>query len=251
MNIRLKFTKGNEVKYISHLDLMRVFQRAIRRENIPISYSSGFNPHQDISFGAPLPLGVTSNAEYADLKLSGSMEIEEIEKRLNRALPEGIRIITGIELLNSKKSAMSIVTHARYHIGMTIENASSDIIQKRIEEFIGQDKIKVMKEQPKKNFEMKEIDIKPLILSMRIIESTENRHTIDCLLLCGSEGNLKPELLMKAFRSFTEYDISNIRINRVEVYAKKNGKLVDLIEYARLLPNADACRFDKNRHVNP
>lgn len=81
IGIRLKFTKGSEVKYISHLDLMRVFQRALRRASIPISYSSGFNPHQEISFAAPLSLGVTSNAEYVDLKLTEPMDVREIRRR--------------------------------------------------------------------------------------------------------------------------------------------------------------------------
>ena len=231
MNIRLKFTKGNEVKYISHLDLMRVFQRAIRRTGIPISYSIGFNPHQEISFGAPLSLGVTSDAEYVDFKLAEIMDAQEIKKRLNNSLPEGIRILEGVKLGDSPKSAMSVVTHARYRIRMNMENVASDAVKKSIEAFIAQEHIKVMKEQPKKGFELKEIDIKPMIVSMKLTESRETKYIIDCLLLCGSKGNLKPELLMVAFKDFTGYNIGGIKINREEVYAEKNGRLVDLIEY--------------------
>lgn len=231
MNIRLKFTKGNEVKYISHLDLMRVFQRAIRRTGIPISYSSGFNPHQEISFGAPLSLGVTSDAEYVDLKLAGAVELEEIKNRLNSSLPEGIRIIKGMQLGENPKSAMSVVTHARYFIRMNIENVAFEAFSKSIEEFVAQEHIKVMKEQPKKGFELKEIDIKSMIVGMRLSESRDEIHTIDCLLLSGSKANLKPELLMVAFKEFTGYNIVGIKINRVEVYAEKNGKLLDLLEY--------------------
>lgn len=231
MNIRLKFTKGNEVKYISHLDLMRVFQRAIRRTGIPIAYSSGFNPHQEISFGAPLSLGVTSEAEYVDLKLAEAIEPEDIKKRLNSSLPEGIRIINGIKLGESPKSAMSVVTHARYQIRMSIENVSPEALEESIEAFAAQEHIKVMKEQPKKGFELIEIDIKPMIVGMRLSKSNEDIHIIDCLLLSGSKANLKPELLMMAFKKFTGYNINGIRINRLEVYAEKNGKLLDLLEY--------------------
>jgi len=88
-----------------------------------------------------------------------------------------------------------------------------------------------MKEQPKKDFELKEIDIRPMIVSMKLFESREAMHIIDCLLLSGSRGNLKPELLMTAFKEFTGYNIDGIRINREEVYALKNGKLADLLEY--------------------
>ncbi|KUO72163.1 MAG: hypothetical protein APF77_09645 [Clostridia bacterium BRH_c25] len=231
MNIRLKFTKGNEVKYISHLDLMRVFQRAIRRTGIPISYSSGFNPHQEISFGAPLSLGVTSDAEYVDFKLAEAMDVKEIEERLNSSLPDGIRILKGMKLGDSPKSAMAVVTHARYMIRMNLEDVDSEALKKSIEEFISREHIKVMKEQPKKDFELKEIDIRPMIVSMKLFESREAMHIIDCLLLSGSRGNLKPELLMTAFKEFTGYNIDGIRINREEVYALKNGKLADLLEY--------------------
>jgi len=231
MNIRLKFTKGNEVKYISHLDLMRVFQRAIRRTGLPIAYSSGFNPHQEISFGAPLSLGVTSDAEYVDLKLAEAMDAEEIKARLNSSLPEGIKILGGKRLGDNPKSAMSLVTHARYKIRMRIESAAADELNKSIEDFLAQEQIKVMKEQPKKDFALKEIDIRQMVVGMRLFESKEELHTIDCLLLSGSKGNLKPELLMMAFKEFTGYNIVGIRINREEVYAEKNGILLDLLEY--------------------
>jgi radical SAM-linked protein len=231
MNVRLKFTKGNEVKYISHLDLMRVFQRAIRRTRVPISYSSGFNPHQEISFGAPLSLGVTSNAEYVDLKLAEAAEPEDIKVRLNNSMPAGIRILDGKMLGESPKSAMSIVTHARYNIRMNIENVSADELKKHIEGFVAQEHVKVMKEQPKKGFELKEVDIRPMIVDMKLIEANGDLYIIECLLLSGSKANLKPELLMMAFKEYTGYNISGIRINREEVYAEKDGKLVDLLEY--------------------
>lgn len=231
MNIRLKFTKGNEVKYISHLDLMRVFQRAIRRTGIPVSYSAGFNPHQEISFGAPLSLGVTSNAEYVDIKLAEAMEPEDIKQRLNASLPDGIRILDGIKLGDNPKSAMSVVTHARYMISFNLEDVQPEAIQKSIEAFAAQDSIKVMKEQPKKGFELKEVDIKPMIISMRLHESKGSVHIIECLLLSGSRGNLKPELLMTAFKEYSGYSIEGIRINREEVYAEKNGRLAELLKY--------------------
>lgn len=231
MNIRLKFTKGNEVKYISHLDLMRVFQRALRRTGIPIAYSIGFSPHQEISFGAPLSLGVTSSAEYIDLKLENSMDIQEIKERLNSSLPDGIRIIEGAKLRDSYKSAMSVVTHARYRISMNIENVTPETLRHSIETFTIQEQIKVMKEQPKKDFALKEIDIKPMIVNMNIALLEENKIVMECLLLSGSRGNLKPELLMSAFKAFTGFNINAIRINREEVYAEKDGKLVDLLKY--------------------
>jgi radical SAM-linked protein len=231
MNVRLKFRKGWEVKYISHLDLMRTFQRAIRRAEVPISYSSGFNPHQELSFGAPLSLGITSDAEYVDIKLAERISVDELINKLNSTLPEGIKVLKGMEIAENSKSAMSVVSHAYYRITMTIEEIDGSVLGKSIEDFLKQDRILVMKEQPKKGFKLKEIDIRPMIVRMELTEAKENEYSIRCLLSSGSKANLKPELLMTAFREFTGYDLKRIRINREEIYAEKNGRLVDLLEY--------------------
>lgn len=130
MNVRLKFTKEEEVKYISHLDLMRTFHRVIRRASIPVSYSAGFNPHQEISFGAPLALGVTSQAEYVDIKLAHDMNISDLIIKLNSQMPKGIKVLKGLVLSEGTKAAMSIVTHSRYTIQMVIDNIAGEVLQK-------------------------------------------------------------------------------------------------------------------------
>lgn len=91
--IRIKYTKGEEVKFISHRDLMRAFQRAIRRAEIPIAYSQGFNPHMKISWGKALKVGQTSDSEYAELQLESWIKPNELMQRLNPQLPKGIEIL--------------------------------------------------------------------------------------------------------------------------------------------------------------
>ncbi len=91
--IRIKFTKGEEIKFISHRDLMRVFQRAIRRADIPIASSQGFNPHTKISWGNALKLGRTSDNEYAVLHIESWIKPQELMHRLNQELPKGIEIL--------------------------------------------------------------------------------------------------------------------------------------------------------------
>ena len=231
ITVRLKFTKGEEVKYISHLDLMRTFQRAIRRSGLPVAYSSGFNPHQEISFGAPLSLGVTSSAEFVDIKLVSEMYVGELKERLNPALPRGIQILDGRILPEKFKSAMSLVTHARYSIRMLIDNISADMLQSSLAAFMEQAAIPVMKEQPKKGFELKEIDIKPLIVSIKVMYGGDGEFFLNCMLKSGSQANLKPELLVKAFGKFADYAISGVKINREAVYTEQNGEIIDLLDY--------------------
>ena len=83
---RIKYSKGPELRFVSHLDLMRLFQRAVRRAGLPIGYSHGFNPHQLMSFGNPLSLGMTSIGEYCDFEFETPVEPREIAERLGAVM---------------------------------------------------------------------------------------------------------------------------------------------------------------------
>jgi len=90
--IKIEYSKGEEVKYLSHRDLMRAFQRAIRRADLPIAFSQGFNPHMKISWGQALKVGATSAAEPAELEMSEWVKPDELMARLNASLPKGLAI---------------------------------------------------------------------------------------------------------------------------------------------------------------
>lgn len=94
--IKITYTKGDEVKFISHLDLIRVFERAIRRANLPIAYSQGFNPRMKISYGQALKVGQTSNSEEAKLTFEKEIAPEEVVDRLNAVLPKGIKLLYNV-----------------------------------------------------------------------------------------------------------------------------------------------------------
>jgi radical SAM-linked protein len=91
--IEVKYTKGEAVRFLSHRDLMRAFQRAVRRADLPMAYSQGFNPHMKISWGQALKVGATSAGETAKLHIDGWIKPRELQERLNRELPPGIEII--------------------------------------------------------------------------------------------------------------------------------------------------------------
>ncbi|MGB9612993.1 MAG: TIGR03936 family radical SAM-associated protein [Candidatus Margulisiibacteriota bacterium] len=91
--VRVKYRKGEEVKFISHRDLMRAFQRAIRRAKLPIAYSQGFNPHMKISWGRALKVGQTSEAEFAELQFEKWIKPNEVLEKLNAELPKGLEIL--------------------------------------------------------------------------------------------------------------------------------------------------------------
>jgi len=91
--IKVVYKKGEEVKYIGHRDLMRAFQRAVRRADLPIAYSQGFNPHMKISWGNALKVGATSEREEAVLQFEQWAKPDEVKERLNRVLPRGLAIL--------------------------------------------------------------------------------------------------------------------------------------------------------------
>jgi radical SAM-linked protein len=231
INVRLKFTKGSDVKYISHLDLMRTFMRVVRRANIPIAYSGGFNPHPEMSFGAPLSVGVISLAEYVDMELAQEVPMQEIVDRLNQYMPMGIRVSGAIRLPEKFKSAMALITHAKYSIRINCENMDKEDLKVKLQSFINQESILAKKKQPKKNFQIKEIEIRPMILEMNFESCEEGSCTINCLLQSGSKANLKPEILMQAFAEYADLKINRTTITREEVFVEQDGKLIDLLQY--------------------
>jgi len=94
--VKVKYTKGEEIKFISHRDLMRAFQRAVRRADLPMAYSQGFNPHMKISWGDALKVGATSEGEYATLHFETWIKPKEVQERLNQTLPPGIKILEAV-----------------------------------------------------------------------------------------------------------------------------------------------------------
>ena len=131
MLIRLEFSRNEKMMYLSHLDLMRMFSRAMRRGNIPIKYSSGYNPHAQMVFGLPLQLGVVADADYLDIELDdpvcggagegagavlhSNIDLDGFAARLNAVLPDGLRVV-GARVKKTGDNAMAIITHATYEM---------------------------------------------------------------------------------------------------------------------------------------
>ena len=227
INIRLKFVKGPETKYISHLDLVRTFQRALRRAHVPMVYSQGFNPHPEMSFASALGIGVTSLGEYLDIGVNENISTEEIISRLNNTMPAGLQIEKAVILKEKAKSAMALVSHARYTIHLCFDNSID--IDSSLASFLEQDSIPAMKEQPKKNFQLIEIDIRPMIKELKLLSQEGSKVVLDCLLYCGSKANLKPELLLQALGKHMKETFEIEKIERVELYTDVTGKITSLL----------------------
>ena len=110
--LRIVFAKGERIKYISHLDLVRTWERALRRAGIPLAYSHGFNPRPKMAFAAALPLGLTSRGEVMDLFLTHSLSPSDFARRLKPHLPPGLEILFVEEVALKSPSLQSQVRSA-------------------------------------------------------------------------------------------------------------------------------------------
>lgn len=187
--VRMKFTKTGRAKYISHLDLMRCFQRCIRRAELPIAYSEGFHPHMQIVFAAALSLGFESDYEVIELGLSEEMPFEEVKSRMQAVLPDGIDVSS----CYAPKHKMGQIAYAEYEVTLTCDDGKKLLEQWR--EFISQDKIVVQK-KTKRGF--REMDLKELTecLSEGI---KEDAFVLGIRLPAGSTVNVNPTLLVEEF----------------------------------------------------
>lgn len=213
MNVRIKFRKYGNLKFIGHLDVMRYFQKAMRRAEIPVCYSEGFSPHMIMSFASPLGVGLTSDGEYMDLRVESSPSSEEAVSRLNAVMVEGIEVLSWRLLPEKAGNAMASVAAADYEIRFRDGYAPKEGWQERFLTFMEQPSIPVVKEGKKG---ARELDIRPLVFSYEVRDDA-----VFLRVSAGSAENLKPELLMRAFadREPMELSQASLMICRKEIYA--------------------------------
>lgn len=222
MKVRIKFRKYGVMRFIGHLDVMRYFQKAIRRAEIPIAFTTGYSPHMIMSFAQPLGVGVTSDGEYFDIEITKPISSENAVAQLNAVMVEGIEVISFREISSDKKaSGMTIVAAADYKVTFpeTFQHAEEirmlpESWKGKVEAFMAQPEIVVLKKTKRSE---KEVDIKPMIYEMSALDDG-----IYLYLATGSEQNLKPDLVAEAFLKFAGEDSEEtpVHIHRIDVYAK-------------------------------
>ena len=129
MKARIKFRKYGIMKFIGHLDVMRFFQKVMRRADIPIAFTGGYSPHMIMSFAQPLGVGITSDGEYLDIELKEPIDSKEAVRRMNQVMVEGIEIVSFRQIPDDKKySGMTIVDAADYKVTLLESFKSSDVM---------------------------------------------------------------------------------------------------------------------------
>ncbi len=218
MKIRVRFEKQGPARFIGHLDVMRYFQKVMRRADIPVRYTEGFSPHQVMSFASPLSVGLSSRGEYMDIEVLESESSEKMIARLNAVSAEGITV-TGWRLLPDRAAnAMSMVGAADYTFGFSAEAApeNEQEIYRVFIAFCGKSEIPYTK-QTKKG--PRGTDLRPYIYECSLKDGR-----IFLKAASGSSANLKPEQLLEAFylSRGEEYPRYSFAVQREELYADED-----------------------------
>ena len=213
MKARIKFRKYGCMKFIGHLDIMRFFQKVMRRADIPIAFTGGFSPHMIMSFANPLGVGVTSDGEYFDIELTEEIDMKAAVVRMNQVVVEGIDIVNMVPISDDKKqTGMSIVAAADY-----LSSLKSGIFpedwKEKAGQFMNQPTISILKKTKKSE---KEVDIKPMIYKFEVRDES-----VYMQVATGSVENLKPELVMQALCNYLGVDLETVSFahHRLDVYA--------------------------------
>ena len=230
---RAQLTKGDEIRYISHLDYAGVMERAIRRAKLPAAYTEGFNPHLKMSFASPLSLGVTSDAEYMDFELTKPLCQPEIFDKLSAALPPGIRLIKLKPVKEPKpcegkkhKALMAEVEQGIYEVIAPLIG-DWDAAVKAVEGYNGASEVNYHRVTPKKtrDIEVKQYMLEPVKIGMSgdLVKLTMN-------ISITQTGSIKPAEILELLHN--EYGLpvalGRALINRSKLMGQ--GKdLIDLV----------------------
>ncbi|MBQ3304175.1 MAG: DUF2344 domain-containing protein [Clostridia bacterium] len=205
MRALIRFGKQPRLRFISHLDLQRFFQRAVNRTGLPIAWSQGFNPHPVMSFGSALALGWTSEYEVIDIKLSAPMGRKRTEDAVRAALPEDLPVLE-VRMVDDRHAApMSLVRMSDYVVRLEGENAPAVIGQ--IPAFLEREVVEAIK---KTKSGEKTINARPLVLSLEALDADRFRTR---LMLTESQS-IKPELLVGLLSDMAGVEAPMARVHR-------------------------------------
>lgn len=194
MRVRLKYRRQEGCRFLSHLDMMRVFIRAFRRGQVPMAYSGGFNPQPRLAFAAPLPVGTAGLAEFVEIVLNESMSLEKLLEDVNRQLPAGITVLAAAQVPEGEESLMARINVLAYEI--ELPKTARPVAEEAVQTLMGVKEAKIFR-KTKKGFV--ERDIKPYIskISFKDRDKPEEGWRLELLLHTGGQGSVRPEEVLK------------------------------------------------------
>ena len=192
--LRVRFRRGEEVKYITHLDLMRFWERALRRAGVALAYSEGHTPHARLSLAAPLAVGVTSSAELMDVFLTRRTAPRDFARSVDAQLTAGIEILEVVEVGLGLPSLQAEVRWARYRVEGPFDGPPDDV-RSAVERFLAAESIpwEHMREK-----QVRKYDIRALVRELRPDDSPQGSYALAMVVRCDNRATGRPEQVAAA-----------------------------------------------------
>ncbi|MEE1280201.1 MAG: TIGR03936 family radical SAM-associated protein [Oscillospiraceae bacterium] len=211
-NIRIFFSKRDRAKYISHLDMTRLFQRAVRRTGITMWYTEGFHPHLYMTFSLPLSLGIESDCESVDMRLVDEITLEGVKERLNAVLPQGVAVCDVCDV----QMKANVISSSQY----TVKLFGLSDKKTQMEAFLAQDEI-IMTKKGKAGEKL--VNVKPWIYEYSVNENGKDL-VLSLRLASGNTNTLNPQMLLNVFAQQYNAAVDGAFILRTAIFAE-NGEI--------------------------
>jgi len=221
---RVKYRKSGILRFLSHLETVRAFERAVRRANLPFALTKGFSPKLKISWGPPLPVGFSTCAEYADFFLTDYLNPESIIDSLNKALPRDIRVLEAKYVPLHSASLMSIINVASYKTLIKVDpGLSREELKDGMDGLLTRGRISVFKKRERA------VDLRRSLLDFEVKEVKNGQVTLRFSLQVGGKESIRAENLIKAlFERFPKsLSFEIIEITRMGLYVKVGDEFID------------------------
>jgi len=193
--LRIRFSRGEEIKFISHLDIMRLWDRALRRARIPLAYSEGFNPHPKMSLAVPLAVGVTSEAELMDIFLARPASPHWFTAAVSQQLPPGIKILGVYQAALNMPSLQSQVRYAEYRVQLETTGTAARDVESAVAALLSAEHLPW---HHQRDTGQRSYDLRALVDDLRLVSSNSSGCTLEMRLRCDSGGSGRPEQVVLA-----------------------------------------------------
>jgi radical SAM-linked protein len=222
MRLRIAYTKVEDAKFIAHLDLTRVFERAIRRAGIKMSYTEGFNPRPKISFGFALAVGTEGEREYVDIDLDRDLELGDVLSRIQEQLPPGIRLLQGQVLTLGARPLMAVLNAASYRIRVLMAlPIQEERLQEALAAWLAREHVTYSRYSKKGPTDK---DIRPWVKSLAgNVQGDEVIFELEVEM--GNAGSVRPEEVLASLRELENLpiDLDALHIKRTGVHVSYQG----------------------------
>ena len=226
----LRFYKKGNMRFISHLDLARLFKRAVRKGRIDVGFSNGYNPHELVNIVQPLSLGYESDSEYFEIDTMSVHDPVKLMDTLNEAMPEGLRFFDCRQIERTSQYLSNKTAYALYEAVFGLKNDSD---MPDAESFLSQEHITITKKDKKTKKDV-EKDVKDFIKDLSVTRGEDGSAVAGMMLRCASNETLNPGKLLQSLFMYYNIDIpvEECRITRKDIFAfNDREELVPLCRY--------------------